>query len=90
MIFLDFAINFSLAVLGLTILLAIVRLIKGPHTADRVVAADLVTSVAIAFISIFSIKTGETWILDVGLILGFAGFLGTTGYAYYLQLRGKK
>lgn len=90
MIFLDFAINFSLAVLGLTILLAIARLVKGPHTADRVVAADLVTSVAIAFISIFSIKTGETWILDVGLILGFAGFLGTTGYAYYLQLRGKK
>lgn len=90
MIFLDFAINFSLAVLGLTILLAIARLVKGPHTADRVVAADLVTSVAIAFISIFSIKTGGTWILDVGLILGFAGFLGTTGYAYYLQLRGKK
>lgn len=88
--FLDFAIDFSLAVLGFTILLAIVRLVKGPHTADRVVAADLVTSVAIAFISIFSIRAGETWILDVGLILGFAGFLGTTGYAYYLQLRGKK
>ncbi|GMU90819.1 MAG: hypothetical protein AMXMBFR49_30240 [Chlorobiota bacterium] len=88
--FLEFAIDFSLAVLGLTILLAIVRLVKGPHTADRVVAADLTTSVAIAFIAIYSIRTGETWILDVGLILGFAGFLGTVGYAYYLQLRGKK
>ncbi len=88
--FLDFAIDFSLAILGLTILLSIVRLIKGPHTADRVVAADLTTSVAIAFIAIYSIRTSETWILDVGLILGFAGFLGTVGYAYYLQLRGKK
>lgn len=88
--FLEFSIDFSLAVLGLTILFAIVRLVKGPHTADRVVAADLTTSVAIAFIAIYSIRTGETWILDVGLILGFAGFLGTVGYAYYLQLRGKK
>lgn len=88
--FFQFAIDFSLAVLGFTILLAIVRLIKGPHTADRVVAADLTTAVAIAFIAIYSIRTGETWILDVGLILGFAGFLGTVGYAYYLQLRGKK
>lgn len=88
--FLEFAIDFSLAILGLTILLSIIRLIKGSHTADRVVAADLTTSVAIAFIAIYSIRTSETWILDVGLILGFAGFLGTVGYAYYLQLRGKK
>ena len=88
--FFEFAVNFSLAITGFSMFLVLIRLVMGPHTADRVVAVDLTTSIAIAFIALYAIKSNETYILDAGLILGFVSFLGTVGYAYYLQLRSNR
>lgn len=88
--FLEFALTYSLILISLSMLIVLIRLVKGPHTADRVVALDLTTSLGIAFIAVYSIKSGETYILDAGLVLGFVSFLGTVGFAYYLQLRSKK
>ena len=81
---------FAMPVLTISILLAFLRLLKGPTIGDRIVAFDLLTTIAIAFLSVYAIKTISTTILDVGIILALIAFLGTVAFAYYLERRTRK
>ena len=81
---------FAMPVLTVSILLVFLRLLKGPTIEDRIVAFDLLTTIAIAFLSVYAIKTVSTTILDVGIILALIAFLGTVAFAYYLERRTRK
>jgi multicomponent Na+:H+ antiporter subunit F len=70
-----------LAVINLSLLLAFVRLLKGPTLADRVVAIDLMTSLAVGVMAALSIITDQLVFLDVALVLALVAFLGTVGFA---------
>jgi len=77
----------SLSIITFSILLVLIRIAKGPSLPDRVVALDLITTTSVAFLAIYSIITNTTFFLDVGLIIGLVTFLGTVGFAYFLQRR---
>ena len=77
-------------VLSLSIFLVFIRLIIGPTVEDRIVAFDILTAIAIAFLSIYSLQTESIKILDVGIILALLAFLGTVAFAYYLERRTRK
>jgi multicomponent Na+:H+ antiporter subunit F len=77
-------------VLSISIFLVFLRLIIGPTVEDRIVAFDILTSIAIAFLSIYSLSTNSITILDVGIILALLAFLGTVAFAYYLERRTRK
>jgi multicomponent Na+:H+ antiporter subunit F len=64
--------------------------LKGPTIEDRIVAFDILTSIAIAFLSVYAVKTNETTIIDIGIILALLAFLGTVAFAYYLERRTKR
>ena len=81
---------FAMPVLTVSILLVFLRLLKGPTIEDRIVAFDLLTTIAIAFLSVYAIKTVSITILDVGIILALLAFLGTVAFAYYLERRTRK
>ena len=81
---------FVIPVLTVSILLTFLRLLKGPTIGDRIVAFDLLTTIAIAFLSVYAIKTVSITILDVGIILALLAFLGTVAFAYYLERRTRK
>jgi multicomponent Na+:H+ antiporter subunit F len=71
--------------LAASVVLTFVRLVKGPSTADRVVALDLLSLVGVGFIVGAAIWTGEVNFMDIAIILSVLGFLTTVAFAYYLE-----
>jgi multicomponent Na+:H+ antiporter subunit F len=80
----------ALAMLVLAMLLSLVRLIRGPLLADRILALDLITTLGIGFIAVLAIRTGITLYLDIALGLGLVGFLSTVALARYLLQRPRE
>jgi multicomponent Na+:H+ antiporter subunit F len=73
----------------LTVAMAVIatRLVRGPTTADRVVALDVLAAVAIGFIATYAVATGATALLDAALVLALVSFVGTVAFARYLEHR---
>ena len=87
---LDGAVQLASVMLALSVVLAFIRLLRGPSLPDRVVAFDLMASVAVGIMALYSIATEETVFLDVAIVLALISFLGTVAFARYLEQRGKK
>lgn len=79
-----------LPVLSLSILLVFIRFFKGPSISDRVVAVDLLVTIGIGIIAVYSILTHQPTFLDICLILALIGFLATVAYSFYIQKRKNK
>lgn len=77
----------ALVILGLALVLATIRIIIGPTLADRVLALDLLTMVAMGFVGAIAIRTGLTLYLDIAIALALLGFLATVALARYLMSR---
>jgi multicomponent Na+:H+ antiporter subunit F len=71
--------------LSLSLVLAFIRLLKGPSLPDRVVALDLIAYIVICFIASYTIATGKSAFLDAAIVLALIAFLGTTAFARYVQ-----
>jgi multicomponent Na+:H+ antiporter subunit F len=69
-------------------LLAVLRLVRGPSLPMRVVALDLMSSLSVGFIAAFSFVTDQPLFLDVALVLSLVSFLGTVALAYYIEKGG--
>mgnify|MGYP002620480814 CR=1 FL=1 len=70
-------------VLGL--LLTGVRLVIGPGVADRFVALDMLTVLAIAIAAMTTLVTGRKEFLDISLGLAVTGFVATAALAVFLE-----
>lgn len=90
MSFFELAVNLSIVIIGISLLLIFVRLTIGPSVADRIVALDLVSANVIGFVAVYGISVHSTTFLDVGITLALIAFLGTAAFAYYLERRSKK
>jgi len=75
----------SAVLLALSMLLALVRLIRGPSLPDRIVALDLIASLSIGFTIVFAISGGYYRYLDIAAIVALVIFTGTVAYAMYLK-----
>jgi multicomponent Na+:H+ antiporter subunit F len=76
--------------LGMSVLLVLIRFIKGPSLSDRVVAMDLLVTIGIAIIAVHSISKNNYIYLDIATILALIAFLSSVAFAYYLKRRGNK
>lgn len=81
------ALYVALPVLALALVLASLRALRGPTLPDRVVALDVLTAVAIGIAGAWAIATRQPAFLDAALVLALVGFLGTVGFARYLERR---
>ncbi len=79
-----------LALLSIPLGMTLVRMIYGPTLADRFVALDMLTGVAVTAAALTMAVTGRREFLDVGLGLAVFGFMGTCALAAFLESRGKK
>jgi multicomponent Na+:H+ antiporter subunit F len=77
-----------MVVLALAVALAGYRMIKGPGYADRFVALDMLTAVAVAFAALTAMATGRGAFLDVGLGLALVNFVSTCAFATFLERKG--
>lgn len=76
---------FILPMLSVAMLFAFFRLVRGPSLPDRVVALDLMATLVIGIVAVYSVATGQSAYLDVAIILALIAFLGTVAFAYYIQ-----
>ncbi|MEP0761135.1 MAG: cation:proton antiporter [Chloroflexota bacterium] len=81
----DLALYGVMPILALAMMLAFVRLLRGPSLPDRVVAVDLLTALSIGIIATYAIATEQTALLDVAIVLALVSFLGTVAFAYYIE-----
>ncbi|MBX3242094.1 MAG: cation:proton antiporter [Chitinophagaceae bacterium] len=78
-----------LPILAVSLLLVFIRLFKGPTTVDRVIALDLLITIGVGVITVYSISTRKPILMDTGMILALIAFLGTIAFSYYLERRRK-
>ena len=64
------------------------RVIRGPTLPDRVVALDMLVSIAIGFIAVLAIRTGFSLYIDIAIALGLVGFLATVAFARFVLSQG--
>ncbi len=85
----DFLYYIILPILSISVLLIVIRFIKGPSIVDRVIALDLIITTGIGIISVYSIITNQPTFLDIAMILALIAFLSTVAFSYYLEKRNK-
>lgn len=76
------------AMLALAMILAMVRLVRGPRAQDRVLAFDALYLDAVLLVLSFGIGSGGTLYFEVALAMALTGFVGTVALAKFL-LRGE-
>lgn len=85
----EFIFYIVVPILSLSVILILIRFIKGPSIIDRIIALDLIITTGIGFIGAYSILTNRPSFLDVAMILALIAFLGTVAFSYYIQKRNK-
>lgn len=74
----------AFGMLTIALLLAIVRVVRGPSLPDRVVALDLIASLSVGWIATYAVATNQLIFLDVAVVLALIAFLGTVAFAHYI------
>jgi len=81
------ATNLAFALLGIAMMLAFWRLLRGPDVVDRVVAIDKLYVNACAMLPAYGIRMDTLLHFEAALIIAMLGFLTTAAFAKFL-LRG--
>jgi multicomponent Na+:H+ antiporter subunit F len=72
---------------AVAMLLALVRVVRGPSLADRVIALDVVATAAIGVLITAAIRHDQPVLLDVAMVLALIALVSTVAFASYLQRR---
>jgi multicomponent K+:H+ antiporter subunit F len=86
--FLPTALALSQAVLSLAMICAVIRLLRGPHAEDRVLALETLYVDAMLLIVTIGMRTGTTLYFEIALAIAVVGFVSTAALARFL-LRGE-
>ena len=82
---LDVVSNVTLVTLGVALLVAFIRLVKGPTLPDRIVAMDLFGVLVVGLIVVLAGSSRVRETLDAAIVIALVGFLGTVAYATYVE-----
>ena len=74
-------------VVGLAMLLALYRLLKGPSVPDRILALDTLFVAAIAQLMLFGMHLDTAVYFEAALIIAMLGFVGTVVLSKYVLRR---
>lgn len=78
----------TMGVFSAALLFAVVRVLRGPSTPDRVVGLDLSAMIVVGLMAVYAIMYDEPSLLSGALVLGLLTFLGTVAIAGYLERGG--
>ncbi|MCF8304382.1 MAG: hypothetical protein K9I94_13995 [Bacteroidales bacterium] len=67
------------------VVFCLIRVIKGPTVADRMVGIDIFGVLVVGICAILAIQTGKTFIIDIGIAWIILSFIGTLTLAKYLS-----
>jgi multicomponent Na+:H+ antiporter subunit F len=81
----DVLLYISMLILSAALLVAFVRVLRGPTLPDRVVAVDLIGVSSVGLIVLGAAVTRERTFLDAAVVIALLGFLATIAYARYAE-----
>lgn len=87
---LSWVIEIVYGLLSISLLLAFVRLARGPSLPDRVVALELIASIVAGMVGVHAIDTGVSAYLDIAIVLAITAFLAAIGFSKFIQIRGMR
>ena len=82
-----YALYLGFGVLAISQIMAMIRLVIGPDTGDRILALDTMVLNAIGLIVLLGIVQGTQVYFEVSLIIAMLGFVSTVALARFV-LRG--
>jgi multicomponent K+:H+ antiporter subunit F len=74
--------------LGMAMVLAVIRLLRGPRAQDRVLSLDTLYVDAMLLVLTFGMKSGTALYFEAALAIGMLGFVSSAALAKFL-LRGE-
>ena len=60
------------------------RVVKGPHTIDKLLAADCIEIIISLVMVVYGAAAGRAIFVDLGLILALLGFIGSVLISKYM------
>ena len=75
----------SFSALLLALVFALVRLVRGPSSSDRIISLDLVASVVMGFILLYSVLVNKGIYFDIAIVISLISFIGTISISIYLK-----
>ena len=75
----------TLVTLAVALLVAFIRLVRGPTLPDRIVAMDLFGVLVVGVIVVLAGSSRVPATLDAAIVIALVGFLGTVAYATYVE-----
>jgi multicomponent K+:H+ antiporter subunit F len=82
------AILFTLACYALAMVLSLLRLFRGPSAQDRVLAMDLLCTIAMLMLMVLAIRYRSAMYFEAALLIAIFGFISSAAMAKFL-LRGE-
>jgi multicomponent Na+:H+ antiporter subunit F len=82
---LNLTLTVVLGLLVAALVLAVIRLTRGPTLADRVISLDLISMIIAAFIAAYCVYMRQPVLLDAVVVLAIIAFFGTVAFARYLE-----
>ncbi|MEH6520873.1 K+/H+ antiporter subunit F [Sulfitobacter sp.] len=83
----NYALMGAFAIVGLCQIMAMIRVVIGPGTGDRILALDTMVVNAIGLVVLMGLSQGTRIYFEVSLIIAMLGFVSTVAYARFV-LRG--
>ena len=67
--------NAALVIIGLLLIACLIRAIRGPRIADRVIAINMTGTMVVIVICVLAFLMGEDYLVDVAMIYTMLSFL---------------
>ena len=82
------AVSIAQLIFAFAMVIASVRMLRGPRAQDRIIALDTLYINAMMLLVTFGIGTGRTIYFEAALVIGMLGFVATVALAKFL-MRGE-
>lgn len=77
-------IEISKLLLFLSMIVVCLRIVRGPHAGDKVVALDMLCLLGVSVAALAAITSGSMAFIDVVLGIALIGFLATVAFAGFI------
>ncbi len=86
----EFFLQLTLVLLGLAMVFAFIRMIKGPKLWDRILMLNLISAKIILFLAVYAILVENMMLLDIAISYGIIGFLTMTLLSKFIMTGGRE
>ena len=72
---LDIFLPIVIAIFAVLTFLCLIRALKGPEISDRVICVNMIGTLVIMIIAVFTVFLGEAWLADIAAVYAMISFL---------------